>query len=234
MEPENGDVDGAVWQIAATIGALARLRILLSLLDGQPKASAQLAAMVGLRPATASAHLHQLEAANLVSAHDEGNHRFYRLRSVHVANLLERIGALDGMPIENVAAPKDSVWAARLCYDHIGGGLGVALHGRMADLGWMQAATPRASGIYELSATGIERIGALGIDVARIRGLRRRLAYGCLDWRQGDVHLGGALGAALMDLARARKWIASTARRRVLRITPRGRREMTELFALSE
>ena len=51
---------------------------------------------------------------------------------------------------------------------------------------------------------------------------RRRFACGCLDWSERREHLGGALGAALLDSLCTHGWIERTARPRVLRVTVSG------------
>jgi hypothetical protein len=37
------------------------------------------------------------------------------------------------------------------------------------------------------------------VNLAQTRNTRRRFAYGCLDWTERRSHLGGALGAAVLD-----------------------------------
>jgi hypothetical protein len=59
-----------------------------------------------------------------------------------------------------------------------------------------------------------------------VRALRRRFARGCLDWSECRFHLGGALGAALLTLARKRKWVFQELDSRILQITDFGRREV--------
>ena len=55
-----------------------------------------------------------------------------------------------------------------------------------------------SSSEYELTATGAKMFQALGVDIEATRALRRRFAYGCLDWSERRPHIGGALGAALL------------------------------------
>jgi hypothetical protein len=115
--------------------------------------------------------------------------------------------------------------AARTCYDHIAGTLGVSLHDRFQALGWLSKA-PGADDAYELTAKGATALEALGIDVDATRSLRRRFAYACLDWSERRPHLGGALGAAILHLALKRKWVRQDLDSRALTITISGRREL--------
>jgi hypothetical protein len=106
------------------------------------------------------------------------------------------------------------------------GEIAVALHDRMQDLGWLRRAAAGDT-LYELSNEGIEGLNCLGVDVESMRGMRRRLAFACLDWSERRPHIGGALGAALLKLALGRRWVTREAHGRALRLTELGRREIT-------
>jgi hypothetical protein len=115
---------------------------------------------------------------------------------------------------------------ARTCYDHIAGTIGVALRERFAELGWLTARTTPEGELYEVSERGTSALTALGVDLEATRGLRRRFAFGCLDWTERRYHLGGALGAAVLMLALKKKWVVQDLDSRALRITSAGRREL--------
>ena len=72
----------------------------------------------------------------------------------------------------------------------------------------------------------------LGIEVETIRTLRRRFAFGCLDWSERRSHLGGAMGAALLQMALHRKWVTQDLDSRALSLTRQGKREMQHRFGL--
>ena len=72
----------------------------------------------------------------------------------------------------------------------------------------------------------------LGIDLEATRALRRRFAYPCLDWSERRPHLGGALGAALLNLALKRTWVVQDLDSRALSVTKTGRREMLTRFGV--
>jgi hypothetical protein len=108
--------------------------------------------------------------------------------------------------------------------------IGVALHDRFREMQWLVESPLGQYEDYELSAEGIEVFGDLGIDIQAVRARHRRFARGCLVWSERRFHLGGALGAALLSLARKRKWVFQEFDSRILRITDLGRREiMTRL-----
>ncbi len=159
--------------------------------------------MAGVTPSTASAHLKRLTAARLVTVLVQGKHRYYSVEGPDVASALEGLSAVatDGREAFVPSAPH-RLRAARTCYDHIAGALGVALHDRMKALGWLSGAdVGRDDNRYDVTAAGTKALEALGLDVEGARARRRRFACACLDWSERRPHLGGALGAALLTLA---------------------------------
>ena len=101
----------------------------------------------------------------------------------------------------------------------------MALHDRFKALDWLSGGSSGDDG-YELTDAGSKALGALGIDVAATRALRRRFAFPCLDWSERRPHLGGALGAALLHLALKRAWVSRDLDSRTLTLTSRGRRDL--------
>lgn len=122
--------------------------------------------------------------------------------------------------------PRSDERAARTCYDHMAGRLGVVLNDRLVAMGWLEARPDLAADAYDLTPKGAASVAALGIDVDRVRARRRRFAFACLDWSERRAHVGGALGAALLDLAFDRKWVARDRRSRALHVTAVGRRRL--------
>ena len=226
------DSDVALAALAAVIGEPTRARILLSLMDGRARTGTELGALADVGPSTVSAHLQRLQAACLVCVRRQGKHRYYSLGGAEVAGMLEKLSALaGGSTAPFVSRAPQRLRAARTCYDHIAGGVGVALRERFAALGWLLAGASDES--YELSGSGARGFSSLGIDLAGARALRRRFAFGCLDWSERRYHLGGALGAALLLLARRRRWVVQDLDSRALRVTELGRREMLGRLGVS-
>ena len=92
----------------------------------------------------------------------------------------------------------------------------------------------RAAGgdTYELTADGVKGCTALGVDLDATRAQRRRFAYGCLDWSERRPHIGGALGAAILHVALANRWVEQELDSRALSVTSRGRRELSARLGL--
>jgi DNA-binding transcriptional ArsR family regulator len=217
----------ALSRIAAAIGEPARARILCCLLDGRARTSTELAAVAEVSASTASVHLNRLKAESLVKLFAQGKHRYYSLQGMEVAKALEALSVVAGSSGSRfVLNTPNYLLAARTCYDHIAGTLGVLLHDRLKASGWLTADSDEDEDGYELTPKGVEELEALGIDVAETRRLRRRFAFACLDWSERRCHLGGAVGAALLGIALKRKWLVQDAGSRALAVTSLGRREM--------
>ncbi|WP_129790821.1 helix-turn-helix transcriptional regulator [Sphingosinicella sp. CPCC 101087] len=213
--------------VAALIGDPARANMLTLLMDGRSLTARELAEGGGIAAPTASGHLARLLEAGLVVVRRQGRHRYFRLSGPDVAETLE---ALMGLAQRTSPAPvrsgprEPALRQARICYDHLAGERGVAL---------LEAL--RARGIVEgeeaivPTRSGTAWLAEFGVDVERLARGRRPLCRACLDWSERRVHLGGALGAALLDLMIERNWLKRE-QGRVLRFTSAGRRAFESAF----
>lgn len=224
-------IDTDVSSIAAAIGEPARARMLYCLSDGRARTSTELAVVAEISPSTASAHLQRLLGRRLVKVFAQGKHRYYSLEGADVAAALEALSVLaSGSREAFVPNTPNRLRAARTCYDHIAGALGVALHDRFKAMGWLSDAPGDNS--YEFAPRGTKALAALGIDIEVARKLRRRFAYACVDWSERRPHLGGAVGATLLAVALRRKWVIQDLDSRALAITKVGRRELLARFGV--
>lgn len=224
--------EAKVSRIAAAMGELARSRMLYCLMDGRARTSTELAVVAEVSTSTASAHLQRLMTEKLISVSVQGKHRYYTLVGPDVAAALEALSVLAGQRHhEFVPNTPHRLRAARTCYDHIAGNLGVNLHDRFTALGWLLPIAEDSG--CDMTPNGAKAFAALGIDIDSIRMQRRRFAYACLDWSERRPHLGGALAAALLKLALTRKWVVQELDSRALRVTKSGEREMLSRFSIS-
>jgi DNA-binding transcriptional ArsR family regulator len=227
--------EAAISRIASAIGEPARARILYCLMDGHARTSTELSVVAEVSPSTASVHLNRLKMAHLVKVRVQGRHRFYSLEGPSAANALESLSVLavaGGFREKFVPHAPSDLRAARSCYDHIAGAMGVSLHDRFKALGWLLAVPNGSDNAYDLSPEGTTAFGALGVDIEATRRLRRRFACACLDWSERRPHVGGALGAALLRIALKRKWVVQDLDSRALEVTTVGRSEMLIRFGL--
>jgi DNA-binding transcriptional ArsR family regulator len=225
--------DVTACRIAAAIGEPARARMLYYLLDGRARTSTELAMVAEVTPSTASVHLQLLKTQRLVKVLAQGKHRYYSLEGSNVATALEALSVLAGGP-RSVFVPNapNPLRAARTCYDHIAGILGVSLHDRFKSLGWMSNGSKGHDNGYDLTPSGAKAFASLGMNIDATRALRRRFAFGCVDWSERRPHVGGAVGAALLEVALKRKWVMQDLDSRALTVTRVGRQEMLTRFGL--
>jgi DNA-binding transcriptional ArsR family regulator len=225
---DHADVN--VSAIAAAIAEPARTRMLLSLLDGRARTSTELAAIADVSPSTASVHLARLKQQQLVTAVAQGKHRYYRLQSTEVSAVLEALAVVAGAthkPFVPTAPPR--LRFARSCYDHLAGSLAISLHDRLIKMNWLS----RIDGEdYEVTRKGATELRHLDVDVESLRAQRRRFAFACLDWSERRPHIGGAVGAALLQMALARRWLISDLDSRALTLTKKGQRELSSRFGI--
>ena len=131
-------------ETAALVGDPARASMLMALMDGRALTASELARAAGIMPQTASGHLARLCAAGLLSGQRQGRHHYHRLASPTVARMLESIieVSASGAPGERrrvVTGPRDQAMrAARTCYDHLAGRLGVALADALTERGHVE------------------------------------------------------------------------------------------------
>ncbi|OEZ67222.1 helix-turn-helix domain protein [Janthinobacterium sp. HH103] len=225
MDDKLPSADMGLAQLAGAIAEPARARMLCSLLDGHARTATELATLAEVGASTASAHLARLRDDGLLSMLAQGKHRYYRLASTEVARALEALLVVAGVPATPFTpSTPDRLRHARTCYDHMAGTVAVAMHDQLHAQGWLL--DDDGEGEYCLSEAGAAGMAALGIDVPQLQRQRRRFACACLDWSERRAHLGGALGAALLQLALRRRWAERELDSRALRLTPDGERRL--------
>jgi len=208
--------------------------MLHALMDGRALTAGELAQAASVTPQTASGHLARMATAGLLGLARQGRHHYYRLASPAVAQMIESIMqvALIAEPTRPVVVgPRDvALRAARTCYDHLAGHLGVALADALEEGGRIELADD--GGL--VTDAGLEFFDRIGIDVGAVTMRRGRPARvvcrPCLDWSERRPHLGGGIGAALCAHSFASNWIRRLPSTRAVAVTPKGERVFRELF----
>jgi len=206
-----------------------RLALLQQLMAG-PGTVSELVALSGASQPNVSNHLALLRARGLVRTTRQGRASVYELRDATVAQLVESLVVLAGNGIgisKTEGRTSPTLAAARTCYDHLAGRLGVVLFDTLVARGAL-AGPPSPGQPIEPGPEAHVVFGALGIDLAAVRRARRRFATGCLDWTERRPHLGGALGAAIWAASTERGWVAREPGGRALVVTDDGRRGFHE------
>ncbi|MEQ8817551.1 MAG: helix-turn-helix transcriptional regulator [Thalassobaculum sp.] len=227
-----------IAEIAALAGDPARAAMLNTLMDGRALTATELASVAGITPQTASGHLARLTTAGLLAVEKQGRHRYHRLASQAIAQMIESISQVASTlepPRRNLSTgPRDlALRAARTCYDHLAGRLGVALADALLDAG--HAEIDGDAG--EVTDSGLALFAALGVDLDRSpgRGGRRStrvFCRPCLDWSERRPHLAGAVGAAICTHSFERGWIRRVEGSRAVSVTPKGRLALRDAFGV--
>jgi DNA-binding transcriptional ArsR family regulator len=230
------DVD--LCTVAALIADPSRGAMLDALLSGGRHSARELAVAAGIAPSTATEHLDRLEAGGLTVSERVGRRREVRLAGPEVGRALEALGAI--APPRKVTGLRawhhgEALRAARSCYDHLAGQAGVALADGLVARRFLVL----GEGAFTITRSGRGRLAGLGLDVEQILGARRATALACVDWSERRPHVGGALGAALLDDLLRRRWLtradahAGGTKGRVLRVTPAGREGLREALGVA-
>ncbi|WP_028796313.1 ArsR/SmtB family transcription factor [Thalassobaculum salexigens] len=223
-------------EIGLLIGEPARAAMLGALMDGRALTAGELAGVAGVAPQTASGHLARLAEANLLAVERQGRHRYHRLASPEVAELIESVMRIAAVTLPDptrmpVTGPRDAqMRLARTCYDHLAGGLGVAVTDALVARDVI--AFDDGAGI--VTPNGMERLAALGIAVnAPTTRVTRPLCRPCLDWSERRPHLAGRLGAAVCSHFIEQHWVTRVAGSRALHVTPKGQQALRERFGIA-
>lgn len=252
--PSSGDNGGDV-DIAAAASLFAdptRARILIALSDGRSLPASVLAAEAGVSPQATSAQLAHLRAAGLITVERSGRHRYHRLASEHVGEILEGLARI--APVRPVRSLRQGTRAARIrnarsCYDHLAGRLGVRLMRALltadvivADDGIADTrrragdplAQPLADHPYRLGGDAPRILAELGVDPDALTGrsASRPLIRVCMDWSEQEHHLAGRLGAAILTALIASERVVRVPGGRALLLTPDGRAALTRCLPI--
>jgi DNA-binding transcriptional ArsR family regulator len=214
-----GDAD--IARAAALLAEPARAAFVSALMNDGPLPATALAARGRVAPSTASEHLARLVAGGFLSSEKRGRHRYYRLADPAVATAVEALAVVAPQPqVRSLreATRSELLRHARTCYDHLAGRVGVALARSLEQDGTIV----RRDGDYELGPEVERRLATMGIDLQALRNGRRPLVRGCVDWSERELHVAGALGAAVASRLFELGWIKRRDGNRSVEVTAEG------------
>jgi len=108
------------------------------------------------------------------------------------------------------------VLAARTCYRHLAGRLGVGLAEQLRERGHLDPS-------WGLTGSGKDLLATWGME----KPLHTR-GEACMDSTERRFHLGGPLGTALTQALFDRAWIARIGRTRAVKLTEAGREALAQ------
>ncbi|MFB8003191.1 ArsR/SmtB family transcription factor [Nocardia sp. NPDC056000] len=242
--PHDPQGEPDIARLASAFADPRRARVLMALADGRALPAGRLAEEAGVAAYTISNHLSLLLDHDLVTAEQQGRHRYYRLANGEVEGVLEALAKL--APRTPVTSLREHTRAAalrtaRTCYHHLAGGAGVALFRQLLDAGWVtggdglhhpdtsqdRLSAPGKGTDYVLSPAGADALAAWGIP-PHLLSTTRPLRY-CVDWTEQAHHLAGPLGTAITTRLFKLGWIIRGNTPRSIRITPQGQDGLSAL-----
>lgn len=212
-----GDVDVAA--AAALMADASRAAVLVELTDGRALPPSELAEVAGVSRSTISEHLAKLERAGFLTVEKGGRNRYFRLAGPDVATAVEALSAL--APRRPIRSLKQSnraraLGAARTCYGHLAGRLGVAITEAMLERRLIE----REAEVFLLTGAGAAWLEDLGVAKPP------RAGKACNDWSERRPHLAGRLGVVLARRLFELDWLERTERARAVAVTDLGRHEL--------
>ncbi|MCK6074828.1 ArsR/SmtB family transcription factor [Paenibacillus silvae] len=222
--------------IASLIADTSRSIFLAALLDGRALPAGELAYMAGVSPQTASNHLAKLVAGGLLQVEQQGRHRYYRLASQEIADLIEKMASI--APPAQIRSLKQSsqlqqLSHARTCYDHLAGKLGTSLCEALLESGYLVEPNEPQSKDYLITEKGSQWLSSFGIKLQSKPGSRRAIARKCLDWSERRHHLSGLLGEQLFQRLLELNWIRQKPGSRSIEVTETGKSGLYEVLEIS-
>ena len=220
-----------IAEIASLVGDPARAMMLTALLDGRALTATELAYAARVTPQTASTHLAKLTEAGLLTPLRCGRHRYFRLASAKVVEMLHGIVAL---ALENrpryrpLSRQAKELSAARICYVHLAGRLAVDLTDFFTTHEYIALSDEAA----EITPLGIRFLNTFGIDLSGLGSTRGRYCRLCIDWTERRPHIAGAVGAALTKRYFDLGWIERMKHSRAVIVTSSGRLGFSETFGI--
>jgi hypothetical protein len=169
--------------------------------------------------------------AGLLSVVRNGRHRYFRLASPTVGDMIDGIVAvaLAKRPRYRPLSPQArALSAARICYDHLAGRLSVGLTDSFVAREYVVHDVEAA----EITRAGIRVFTEFGIELPKLRSTRRHLFRLCLDWTERRPHIAGAVGAAITTRYFDLGWMERMKRSHAVIVTPVGRRGFQETFGI--
>jgi DNA-binding transcriptional ArsR family regulator len=222
-----------ISQVAALLADPKRSAMMWALLDGASRAADELGLEVGLSTSSAGAHLARLASGGLLKQEVRGRKRFFRLAAPAVGAAVEALASASVASAEvisrSVAQPLPPLPSLRVqvCADHLGGELATELYQRMLGAGWIEEADQR----LEVTSEGMSRFAERGIFIPALAHRQRETVCTCADPDHCAPHLGGALGAGILQLFMQLGWLRATEESCTLQVSSNGQREISKIAA---
>jgi hypothetical protein len=119
--------------------------------------------------------------------------------------------------------------AARVCYDHFAGRLGVDLADFLTGCEYIVLGDEGG----QVTDSGARFLSSFGLDLFAVGNKRRQFCRSCLDWTERRPHIGGAVGAALTSRCFQLGWTERMKHSRAVAVTEAGKLGFHETFGIT-
>ena len=212
-------VQSGFSRVAEALSDPAREAMVSALADGKAMPAGELAAIAGISPQSASAHLQKLVDANVLSVWAQGRFRYYRVSDEDVASLVENLvnlAAKADAQGRKRAGIAEELRRSRSCYCHLAGQLGVSLKDALIRRKFVAVGGREG----QVTDSGLEWCRAEAIDFAPSRVPHFRL---CNDWTERVPHFSGAFPNAILKRLTEARCVEPGKIPRALKLTRKGR-----------
>jgi DNA-binding transcriptional ArsR family regulator len=220
-------VQAGFAKIAALLADPAREAMLVALADGLALPAGELAEIAGVTSQSASGHLRKLVEGGVVSVWPQGRFRYFRLADEEIASALEALAGVacsrSGRTVSARRRPPHLL-AARCCYNHMAGRLGVAFADALVNHDYVRIADDAAA----LTSVGSQWLVEIGLPIPKETGAWSQHLRLCLDWTERRFHLAGAIPTAILRFLLDAGHVAR-AKERSLVVTPTGKAWFAQL-----
>lgn len=217
--------DANIALVATLFADPTRASMLLALSDGRALPAGDLARHVRVSPSTASNHLTKLVENRLLTVEKQGRHRYFRLADPAIAQVLETLAVIaPPAPIHSLRESEAAraIRAARMCYNHLAGELGVRLSQSLVEKNVLMVVDDG----YLVTGDGERWLQALEVDCAKLKKQGLIFAPCHVDWSERRHHIAGALGAALAQRFFDLGWMRRLPTSRAVCLTDEGKSEL--------
>ncbi|RMO78724.1 ArsR/SmtB family transcription factor [Pseudomonas syringae group genomosp. 3] len=222
-----------ISQIATLLADPKRSAMLWALMDGTARPADELAILAGVSAASAGAHLARLTSGGLLRQEARGRKRFFRLAAPEVGAAVEALACASVASADQInrrfaqPMPLLPLRRARVCSDHLGGEIAAELYQRLLEAGWIERHEKR----IEVTSRGVALFAERGIYIPALAQRKRETVCACPKWNDRSPHLGGALGAGLLQLFIQMGWLRTTEESSTLQVSSSGQREINRIAA---
>ena len=204
-----------------------RVIIITELMNGRALSATWLANRLNLSPQATRFHLKKLEDVELIHHRACGKHRYYEIKNQDTAMFIESTF--------KVIPPKDCLFLtndntkikfkeARMCYNHLAGSWSVALTQSFINNEFIV----KQDNFFIITEKGKNFFNEhkLLVNVFDTTFVGKR----CIDFSEHRDHIGGSLGALLLQSMLQQEWFKQNDNSRELTITPKGRKNLNLLL----